>query len=152
MDPTNPHLLHHRQRRSAQPLLHHAVPSSDGHPTESLTSPSAGHQGLHILPSYTRQKPVLPPQHHATTAHAGQPSSMRLGPLQLSTGAISSDHIRWVSELRSMRGRWSSEIQGCWTATEIDYFEFTYELFEAGLLDGIEVGLPVRYFMSELLG
>lgn len=70
----------------------------------------------------------------------------------LSKGAITSQHIRWVTELRLARGRWSSEVQGPWTHTEDAYFEFAYELFREGLLKGIEVGLPLRFFMSELLG
>lgn len=69
-----------------------------------------------------------------------------------SCGTITSQHIQWVSELRSRRGRWSSEVQGPWTETENAYFEFAYELFRAGLLHGIEIGLPLRFFMSELLG
>lgn len=69
-----------------------------------------------------------------------------------SCGSVTSQHIKWVSELRSARGRWSSEVQGPWTETENAYFEFAHDLFRAGLLEGIEVGLPLRFFMSELLG
>lgn len=69
-----------------------------------------------------------------------------------SCGSVTSPHIKWVSELRSARGRWSSEVQGPWTETESAYFEFAYDLFRSGLLRGIEVGLPLRFFMSELLG
>ena len=69
-----------------------------------------------------------------------------------SCGTLTSQHIQWVSELRSRRGRWSSEVQGPWTDTENAYFDFAYELFRAGLLRGIEIGLPLRFFMSELLG
>lgn len=45
-----------------------------------------------------------------------------------------------------------SELQGTWATQEIDYFEITCELFYAGLLGGIEVGLPFRVFMASLLG
>ncbi|CAN0503117.1 unnamed protein product, partial [Ectocarpus sp. 12 AP-2014] len=82
--------------------------------------------------------------------HSAAQHSTRNG---LSKGSgITSQHIRWVTELRSARGRWSSEVQGPWTHTEDAYFEFVYELFREGLLEGIEVGLPLRFFMSELLG
>ncbi|CAM9990336.1 unnamed protein product, partial [Ectocarpus fasciculatus] len=73
-------------------------------------------------------------------------------PNGLSKGMITSQHIRWVTELRSARGRWSSEVQGPWTHTEEAYFEFAFDLFRGGFLKGIEVGLPLRFFMSELLG
>lgn len=43
-------------------------------------------------------------------------------------------------------------MQGPWTEPENDYFEFAYDLFRGGLLRGIENGLPLRFFMSELLG
>lgn len=73
-------------------------------------------------------------------------------PAVLSSGLISSEHIRWISELRSNRAKWFSEVHGPWTPAENDYFEFTYELFHSGLLRGVDVGLPVRLFLSELLG
>lgn len=82
----------------------------------------------------------------------GQCHSLPPPPPGRSCGTITSQHIQWVSELRSRRGRWSSEVQGPWTETENAYFEFAYELFRAGLLRGIEIGLPLRFFMSELLG
>lgn len=69
-----------------------------------------------------------------------------------SCGSVISPHIHWVSGLRKARGRWSSEVQLEWTETETAYYECAYGLFRAGLLRGIEVGLPLRFFMSELLG
>lgn len=81
-----------------------------------------------------------------------QPSPPTFQQPVLSTGLISSEHIRWVSELRSNRAQWSSVVHGPWTPAENDYFELTYELFHSGLLFGVEVGLPVRFFLSELLG
>lgn len=66
---------------------------------------------------------------------------------------MTSKHIQFVLELRSRRGRWSSEVQqGPWTAAETEYFDFAYELFRTGLLKGVEVGLPLRFFLSELIG
>lgn len=70
----------------------------------------------------------------------------------ISSGTVTTEHIRWVTGLRAGRGRWSSEVQGPWTETENAYFEFVYELFRGGIIGGIEAGLPLRFFMSELLG
>lgn len=81
-----------------------------------------------------------------------QPSPPTFHPPVLSSGLISSEHIRWISELRANRAHWFSAVHGPWTPTETDYYEFTYELFHSGLLFGVEVGLPVRFFLSELLG
>ncbi|CBJ34134.1 hypothetical protein Esi_1084_0002 [Ectocarpus siliculosus] len=98
-------------------------------------------------PTLPRLLPRTAP--HAPDHNAAQQSTRN----RLSKGSgITSQHIRWVTELRSARGRWSSEVQGPWTQTEDAYFEFVYELFREGLLEGIEVGLPLRFFMSELLG
>lgn len=70
----------------------------------------------------------------------------------LSGARVTTEHIRWVTGLRAARGRWSSEVQGPWTETENAYFEFVYELFRSGLLGGVDAGLPLRFFLSELLG
>lgn len=72
--------------------------------------------------------------------------------IQLSTGSISSGHIVRATRLRRSGERWTSELTGPWTTQEIDYFEFTYELFHTGLLMGLEVGLPFKMFMAGLLG
>ena len=92
------------------------------------------------------------PHRTAAASPVPQPSPPTFHQPVLSTGLISSEHIRWVSELRSNRAQWFSEVHGPWTPAENDYFEFTYELFHSGLLFGVEVGLPVRFFLSELLG
>ena len=74
-------------------------------------------------------------------------------PSVLSGGTVTSKHIQFVLGLRSKRGRWSSEVQQeAWTDAENEYFEYAYELFRTGLLKGVEVGLPLRFFLSELLG
>lgn len=87
-----------------------------------------------------------------SAAPSASPHPSPLAPVEACGGSICSEHIKWITKLRSSSGRWLSELQGSWIPAENDYFEFTLELFLAGLLHGIEVGLPVRYFMSELLG
>ncbi|CAM9745161.1 unnamed protein product, partial [Scytosiphon promiscuus] len=82
----------------------------------------------------------------------GSQQAQAPAPGDMSGGTVTTEHIRWVTGLRAKRGRWSSEVQGPWTPKENAYFEFVYELFRGGLLGGVEAGLPLRFFMSELLG
>lgn len=134
----------HIRGKPSLPLLAPQQPKNTGR------SCLAAQQQDHMDPS---QLPPPPPglakRMEQAPAHC---QSLPPPPAGRSCGTVTSKHIQWVSELRSRRGRWSSEVQGPWTETENAYFEYAYELFRAGLLRGIEVGLPLRFFMSELLG
>lgn len=71
--------------------------------------------------------------------------------VQVSGGSITTKHMSQTMQARWAGKIWTSGLEGDWATQEIHYFEIVLELFRAGLLGGIEVGLPFRTFIANLL-
>lgn len=72
--------------------------------------------------------------------------------MQLSSGAVATDHTNWTCALLARREVWTSALQGKLCTQEVDYIELTYELFRDGMIHGVPVGMAFVDFMAALLG
>lgn len=95
------------------------------------------------------QNQLMDDNHHQAGESIQAPTQPHVS---LSSGSITTNHIARTARHLRAGERWRSELHGAFAPQEIDYFEITYDLFHAGFLGGLEVGLPFRVFIASLLG